>query len=57
MNLSPYPKYKPSGVEWIGEVPAHWEITRLKDAANYWVSNVDKVANRRRVAGSSVQLY
>ena len=21
----PYPVYKPSGVEWLGEVPAHWE--------------------------------
>ena len=22
----PYPAYKPSGVEWLGEVPRHWEI-------------------------------
>ena len=21
----PYPAYKPSGVEWLGDVPAHWE--------------------------------
>ena len=28
MNLLPYPKYKPSGVEWLGEVPAHWEVKR-----------------------------
>ncbi len=21
----PYPEYKPSGVEWLGEVPEHWE--------------------------------
>ncbi len=26
----PYPVYKPSGVEWLGEVPAHWEVRRLK---------------------------
>lgn len=26
MKLAPYPKYKPSGVEWLGDVPAHWEI-------------------------------
>ena len=26
----PYPAYKPSGVEWLGEVPAHWERRRLK---------------------------
>ncbi len=29
----PYPAYKPSGVEWLGEVPEHWEVTRLKDVA------------------------
>ena len=29
-NLSPYPKYKPSGVEWLGEVPAHWEVKATK---------------------------
>ena len=44
MKLAPYPKYKPSGVEWLGEVPEHWEVKRLKGAATYWVSNVDKVA-------------
>ncbi len=26
----PYPSYKDSGVEWLGEVPAHWEVRRLK---------------------------
>jgi len=25
-----YPAYKPSGVEWLGEIPAHWEVKRLK---------------------------
>jgi type I restriction enzyme S subunit len=25
-----YEKYKDSGVEWIGEVPEHWEVKRLK---------------------------
>ena len=28
-NLNRYPAYKPSGVEWLGEVPAHWEVLRL----------------------------
>ena len=44
MRLAPYPKYKPSGVEWLGDVPAHWEVKRLKSIATYRVSNVDKVA-------------
>jgi len=25
-----YPKYKDSGIEWIGEVPEHWEVKRIK---------------------------
>ena len=25
-DLKPYPHYKPSGVEWLGDVPAHWEV-------------------------------
>lgn len=26
-----YPKYKNSGVDWIGEVPEHWVVGRLRD--------------------------
>ena len=29
----PYPSYKPSGIEWLGDVPKHWEVRRLKEAA------------------------
>ena len=29
-DLKPYPLYKPSGVEWLGDVPAHWEVRRMK---------------------------
>ena len=25
-----YPDYKPSGVEWLDEIPEHWDVTRLK---------------------------
>ena len=25
-----YDKYKDSGVEWIGEIPEHWEVKKLK---------------------------
>ncbi|MFA6135221.1 MAG: restriction endonuclease subunit S [Phycisphaerae bacterium] len=31
MSFPRYPSYKPSGVEWLGEVPAHWEVIRLKN--------------------------
>lgn len=25
-----YDSYKDSGVEWIGEIPSHWEVRKLK---------------------------
>ena len=28
MRLPAYPKYKPTGVEWLGDVPEHWEVKR-----------------------------
>ncbi|MCY4314241.1 MAG: restriction endonuclease subunit S [Gammaproteobacteria bacterium] len=30
-GFKPYPSYKPSGVEWLGEVPEHWEVRKIKD--------------------------
>ena len=29
-GLDPNVRLKPSGVEWLGDVPAHWEVRRLK---------------------------
>ena len=29
----PYPSYKDSGVEWLDDVPEHWQLLRLKDVA------------------------
>ena len=29
-TANPYPVYKPSSVSWIGDVPGHWEMPRLK---------------------------
>lgn len=29
-GLNPSPRLKPSGVEWLGDVPEHWEVGQLK---------------------------
>lgn len=26
-----YEKYKPSGIEWLGDIPEHWDVKRVKD--------------------------
>ena len=38
----PYAAYKPPGVEWLGDIPMHWEVRRLRTVAEMRVSNVDK---------------
>ena len=30
VDLKPYPAMKDSGVPWLGEVPEHWEVRRIK---------------------------
>lgn len=30
VRLQKYPAYKDSGVEWLGEIPEHWKILKLK---------------------------
>ncbi len=32
--MKQYERYKPSGIEWIGEIPEHWEEKRLKYSDN-----------------------
>lgn len=33
-NLPTYTHYKPSGVQWLGDIPEHWEVKRLKFIAD-----------------------
>jgi type I restriction enzyme S subunit len=41
-GLDPNAKMKDSGIEWLGEIPEHWELRRLKYIASVQFSNVDK---------------
>ena len=29
-TLQSYSSYKPSGIEWLGDIPTHWKVVRLK---------------------------
>lgn len=42
MTFPRYDSYKDSGVEWLGEIPSHWDCRRLKHIAKVRLSNVDK---------------
>jgi len=44
-NRPVYPAYKPSGVAWLGDVPEHWEVRRLKYTADLINVKVDGADN------------
>ena len=39
-KLQPYPAYRPSGVEWLGKIPAHWEVRRLRSTVTSYQNGV-----------------
>ena len=40
-----YPAYKDSGVAWLGEVPGHWEVKRLKYLLSLLTEKTDRRIN------------
>ena len=36
MKYQPYPAYKSSGIEWLGEIPEHWEIKPVKYVGQFY---------------------
>ncbi len=34
-RIHSHPAYKPSGVEWLGDVPSHWEVIALKRLGHF----------------------
>ena len=49
-RFPPYPEYRNSGVKWLGKIPAHWDVRRLKTIASVRLSNVDKHSEKGQVA-------
>jgi type I restriction enzyme S subunit len=48
MSFRRYPKYKESGVEWLGQVPGHWSLIRYKNV----FAEKDSVVGSTYPAGS-----
>lgn len=44
--MEKYDKYKDSGVEWIGEIPKHWEVKKLGILGSFSSSGIDKKINK-----------
>ncbi len=53
-GLNPNVKMKDSGIEWLGEVPEHWEVRRLKYICCFAYG--DSLPSEKRIEGD-VQVY
>ena len=44
-----YAEYKDSGVAWMGSVPKHWKVSRLRAVSESRLSNVDKLSKGEEI--------
>ncbi|MGO9613134.1 MAG: restriction endonuclease subunit S [Dissulfurispiraceae bacterium] len=54
-GLNPNAKMKDSGVEWLGEVPEHWEVRRLKNSLRLLTEKTDR--RERPVALENIESW
>ncbi|MYA40704.1 MAG: restriction endonuclease subunit S [Gemmatimonadetes bacterium] len=59
----PYPAYRDSGVEWLGDVPEHWEVRRLKTLCDMrsgdtiTAMSINEVGEYRVFGGNGIRGY
>ena len=51
-TFQPYPTYKPSGGEWLGDVPAHWEVTKITRLCATGSGGTPPTANQEYYGGT-----
>lgn len=54
-GLDPNVEMKDSGIEWVGEIPKHWEIRRLRDISIITRGTVDKSKEKNEIPVYLVQ--
>lgn len=54
MKLRPYPKYKDSGIEWLGKIPERWEVKKLKHVTDRKLKN--GIFKKKEFYGSGIKL-
>ncbi len=52
-TIRPYHAYKPSGVEWLGEVPEHWDVAAVKQ---YYEVKLGKMLQPNRESGEDMEV-
>jgi len=53
----PYPEYKYSGVEWLGDLPTHWDCIKLKYVATFKVLKIVADSTRKYVGMENIESW
>ncbi len=48
-GLNPLARFKSSGIAWLGDIPAHWDVSLAKHIADVRFSGVDKHSNDHEI--------
>lgn len=56
-GLDPNVKMKPSGVEWLGDVPEHWECKRIKSVLNNVNENTTDNTEKQYVGMENIESW
>ena len=56
-EMPTYEAYKDSGVEWLGEIPMHWEIKRVKDLVKINCATFQKKQNAEFIVTQNKSCY
>ena len=52
-RFKPYPAYKDPGVEWLGKIPAHWEVKKWRHCCHVTEGQVPPDNERFRAADAA----
>ncbi|SDW80721.1 restriction endonuclease subunit S [Aequorivita viscosa] len=52
-----YHTYKDSGIEWLGEIPKHWEVSRIKDIFDQISSNGSELEENTYVPLENIESF
>ncbi|MCW7494650.1 restriction endonuclease subunit S [Leptospira sp. 2 VSF19] len=53
-KFKPYPKYKDSRIEWIGEIPTEWKTLKIRHACEYIKSGTTPESSSEEFYGGSI---
>ena len=56
-GLNPNAELKDSGIDWLGEIPKHWAVKRLKNVSNFIQTGITPPSEKSEYYGGDIPWY